>query len=325
LKSHTFIVIATFNGADFLSDQLKSLIDQSESNWTLLVQDDGSTDETLEILREFARKDERIRVLGQKQDCPGSAMGNFSSLLQSAYDQGAEYVFCCDQDDVWEPAKLELIMNHLKTLEGQNRAPSLVHHDLAVVGEHLEPIAGSFVERMQLSPLDESNPQRLLSRNEVTGCAMAFNRSLLEIALPVPDQAVMHDWWLALCAGFFGRLEFVPEVLVKYRQHGANTIGAKSFWHSLNPSTNWIEGWRRGDADFIATMEQCAAFRESMASRLGEEPEIESLLHDYCGLHSASRRQRLEILRARGLWRKHWFSNLILLCRMLLLPRASTK
>jgi hypothetical protein len=120
-------------------------------------------------------------------------------------------------------------------------------------------------------------------------------------------------------------MEFAPEKLVKYRQHGANAIGAKSFWHGLNPLTNWIEGWRRGDDEFIDTIKQSQAFRTAMAGRLENQPESEAVLNSYCTLESATRLQRLQTMRLKGLWRTHWFSNLILLLRLLLLPRTQQK
>lgn len=322
-EPHTTIVLASFNGADFLRAQIDSLLAQNEPNWELLICDDDSTDGSQGIIREFAQKDSRIEVLESASAGRGSALENFSNLLGAAYARGADFVFCCDQDDVWEPDKLERMLARLRELEGDAKAPSLVHHDLAVVDESLQPLADSFIDLMQLRPADEHNPQRLISRNEVTGCAMAFNRALLEVALPIPGEAVMHDWWLALCAGYFGRLHFMPDTLVKYRQHGANAIGAKSFWHGLNPFTNWVAGWRRGDEEFISTVRQARAFKEAMADRLQDNPEALTALELYSGLLSATRLQRLKSLRQFELWRNHWFLNVVLVLRMVLLPRKA--
>ena len=216
-------------------------------------------------------------------------------------------------------------MARLKHLEGKCGVPSLVHHDLAVVNDSLKPVADSFVRLMRLQPGSQYKPQRLISRNEVTGCAMACNRALLELALPVSDQAVMHDWWLCMCAGFFGRLAFMPQRLVKYRQHDRNTIGAKSFWHGLNPLTNWIHGWHRGNAEFGSTVKQARAFRDVFAERLGECSENCITLNLYIDLLSATRWQRLRTLRRCSLWRSHLLLNIVLIMRMLLLPRASER
>jgi glycosyltransferase involved in cell wall biosynthesis len=286
-----------------------------------LIRDDCSTDGTFEIVQNRSEKDNRIQLITEESGIAHSVIGNFSKLLDVAQRQGAEYIFFCDQDDIWLPGKLELMLGRLKQLEGESKVPCLVHHDLCVVDESLNPIADSFIEMMQLQPSDEHKPQRLISRNEVTGCAMACNRALLEIALPISGRAVMHDWWLALCAGYFGRLAYLPEKLVKYRQHGANTIGAKSFWHGLNPFTNWIAGWRRGDEEFIGTVKQARAFREAMSDRLESNPEACATLDLYAGLVVATRWQRLKALREFNLWRSHWFLNVVLVMRMLLLPR----
>jgi len=321
LNSKTFIILAVFNGAEFLAEQFDSLIAQTETHWKLLIRDDCSTDDSPEIIRRYVSKDSRICVLNPAKHNSSSALANFSVLFDAAYDQGAEYIFCCDQDDVWVPEKLDLMLSTLKTLEGDSKVPSLVHHDLTVVNQSMEPIADSFVDMMQLQPSDEQNPQRLISRNEVTGCAMACNRALLEIALPISHLAVMHDWWLALSAAYFGRLEFVPRPLVKYRQHGRNAIGAKSFWHGLNPFTNWVAGWRRGDQEFIGTVKQARAFREAMAERLEHGSTAYSTLVLYGDMLAATRWQRLTALRKFGLWRDHWLLNFVLIMRMLLLPR----
>jgi rhamnosyltransferase len=321
VDSGIIIVLATCNGGAYLEEQLDSLLAQSETQWTLIIRDDHSVDATSAIIREFSDKDKRIQWLQNRANVSGSALGNFSVLLSAAYDAGAEYVFCCDQDDVWEPEKLKVMMAGLQELEGESRAPSLLHHDLVVVNESLEPITDSFIKLMNLEPSDQDHPQRLISRNEVTGCALACNRNLLEIALPVSDQAVMHDWWLALCAAYFGRIAFMPERFVRYRQHGDNTIGAKSFWHGLNPFSNWIAGWRRGDQEFISTVKQARAFRDCMAERLEAHSEDYQSLDRYSGLVAASRYQRLRVLAQLNLWRSHWLLNVILVMRMLLLQR----
>jgi len=321
LNSSIVILLATHNGSEFLAEQLDSLLLQTEIDWNLLVRDDCSTDATQSIIQDFQKKTDRIRVLVNDGDASSSALSNFSILLEAAYEHGAEYIFCCDQDDVWKADKLELLVAHLKQLEGKSSVPCLVHHDLVVVGKSLEPVAESFVELMQLQPSDQLNPQRLVSRNEVTGCAMACNRALLEVALPISAQAVMHDWWLALCAAYFGRLDFMSDKLVDYRQHGENAIGAKSFWHALNPFTNWFAGWRRGDEDFIASVKQARAFRDAMADRFDKTSEAFVSLDLFCGLVTATRWQRLRVLRNCGLWRTHWVLNVVMVLRMLLLPR----
>jgi hypothetical protein len=174
---------------------------------------------------------------------------------------------------------------------------------------------------MRLQPSNQARPQRLLSRNEVTGCALAINRALLEMALPIPDGAIMHDWWLALFAAYFGQLIAVPERLVKYRQHDANVIGAKSFWHGLNPLNNWLRGWKAGDREFLATVTQARAFRAAIRDRFDIEPGPAGILDRYCELPDCGRSQRLAALKSCGLWRDQWLLDTVLTLRLLLLPR----
>jgi hypothetical protein len=100
-----------------------------------------------------------------------------------------------------------------------------VHSDLRVVAKNLEPVADSFWAFSQIRP-EKNHLRHLVFRNTVTGCAMMCNRALLERALPIPPDAVMHDHWLALCASVFGRIGVEPRALVLYRQHGENAIGA---------------------------------------------------------------------------------------------------
>jgi hypothetical protein len=108
---------------------------------------------------------------------------------------------------------------------------------------------------------------------------------------------------------------------VKYRQHGDNAIGAKSFWHGLNPFTNWVAGWRRGDEEFVSTVRQAKAFRRAMADRLDKDSKASAALDRYCGLIGATRWQRLRAWSECRLWRSHWLLNVVLVMRMLLLPR----
>lgn len=321
LNSTTIIILATYNGAEFLAEQLDSLLGQTLSDTSVLIRDDGSTDQSVEIIREYIHRDQRITLLQDELGATGSALGNFSILANTAYARGAEYIFFCDQDDVWELNKIEIMLAKLKQLEGDDKKPSLVHHDLVVVNKSLEPIADSFIKLMRLYPSDERNPQRQVSRNEVTGCAMACNRALLEIALPISDKAVMHDWWLALCAVYFGRIAFIPAKLVYYRQHKSNAIGAKSFWHGLNPLTNWIAGWQRGNEEAINAVKQAGAFKDTMTNSLDKNTVEYLTVALFSELQAATRSQRLRMLRICNLWRSHWILNVVLVLRMLLLPR----
>lgn len=313
--------MTTFNGEAFIGEQIESLLAQTDTDWILMIRDDGSTDRTLELVHAYAAADDRIEIIEDEQGRTGSSCSNFSLLLQAALGRGADYVLCCDQDDVWDARKVAIQREQLACIETSERLPTLVHHDLEVVDEQLRPVADSYSGLMRIAPGDEQNPQRLLSRNEVTGCTLACNRSLLEMALPIPNSAIMHDWWLALCAAYFGRLRGFPDRLVRYRQHPANVIGASSFWHGLNPFTYRITNWQRGNGEFLQTIEQAKAFMVAFEEKLDYQSADCKALDRYCSLAQQSPWGRLQTIQENNLWRRYWFSNFVLFLRLLLLPR----
>lgn len=220
------IVVATYNGAAHLRAQLDSLLAQTHSSWRALIRDDGSTDATLDVVREYvARFPDRFELVVDGRRAGGAA-ANFGLLLERA---AAPYVMCCDQDDVWLPDKVERFVRAMRFHEGVfgEDTPLLVHSDLQVVGADLAVLHPSFWAYQHLDPAWPERFGRALTQNVVTGCALMANRALLARALPVPPEAVMHDWWLALVASAFGRVVALPEATVLYRQHGRNDVGAK--------------------------------------------------------------------------------------------------
>jgi len=121
---------------------------------------------------------------------------------------------------------LQAKMKELENIHGKN-TPILIHSDLRVVDEQLNEIAPSFVKFQGLPDPRKHDFPKFLYQNVVTGCATFFNRALLEIATPIPEQAIVHDWWFAQCAKLFGVLVYIDEPLLDYRQHGENSIGAR--------------------------------------------------------------------------------------------------
>lgn len=221
------ILLATRNGARWLPELLASLEAQTCQDWRLLVRDDGSEDDTLEILQTFGQRlGDRMILLAGTKPLPGP-MGNFAQLLEVAT---ASYVMFCDQDDVWLPAKVARSLETMQASEIRHgtSTPILVFSDLRVVDAELRPLADSFWQSQGLRPMRVTY-RRLLVQNVVTGCTLMANRRLIARACPIPAEACMHDWWLALVAKAFGRLEPIPEPLILYRQHGGNSVGAHRF------------------------------------------------------------------------------------------------
>ena len=200
-----FIALATYNGARYLPQQIDSIRAQTLDHWTLLLRDDGSTDGTADILLAQATADPRTTILpdsGQRLGC----VPNFSRLASAAFERGAPYLMLADQDDIWFPTKIERTLACMTGLEQRlgKAHPILVHSDLEVADRRGRRVAPSFM-RFQAIRHETDEPLRmLLVQNFVTGCTVMANRALLSLALPIPPEALMHDWWFGLCAAACG-------------------------------------------------------------------------------------------------------------------------
>lgn len=226
VEQEVSILLATYNGAGFLDEQLRSISVQTHAHWKIVVADDGSTDDTVEILERFARENPgKLELLFR--DRVGSARGNFFRLIQHVAPS-AYYAFC-DQDDIWVPEKLAVLVNECRLLEERFTAvaPLLVYSDLSVVNENLKVVSSSFMQYIAAIPA-RTTLGSLLVENHIPGCAMLFNQALKQLLDSYDgslDDITMHDWWVALIAAALGRIEFVDRSLVLYRQHSSNTLG----------------------------------------------------------------------------------------------------
>lgn len=226
------ILMATYNGGKFIAEQIESLINQTLTEWKLFINDDGSDDDTIRIVNSYQKKDPRIQLLPSTAHNLG-ARDNFAHLMQTTK---AGYIMFCDQDDVWLPEKVQLTFELMQKCEGDYgpQTPLLVHTDCRVVGLQQQTLAPSFSQYQRMKHVEENPLRILLTQNFVTGCTVMINRALLNIALPVPREAVMHDWWLALVAASAGRIRFLEQPTVLYRQHQQNVAGAKKLLSGLN-------------------------------------------------------------------------------------------
>jgi glycosyltransferase involved in cell wall biosynthesis len=249
------VLIACYQGERFLPAQLDSLLNQTFKDFRILARDDGSTDRTKAILEEYSlRYPEKITVL------PSGArlgvVGNFNALLEQA---NSDIIFFCDQDDIWEDNKVELTLKAFRT-----KTPLLVHTDLQLVDENAISMHRSFWEYSQIDPLEGNNFNRVLVQNHVTGCTMAINKPLRDLAYPIPKDAIMHDWWISLIASSCGEILALSEKTIRYRQHSSNTLGARTI--------NWIDGLKKLFL-FLKTPEintEAALLRQSQATALHE-------------------------------------------------------
>ncbi|MHB8919660.1 MAG: glycosyltransferase family 2 protein [Halothiobacillus sp.] len=228
-KDTIFILLATYNGATYLPGLLLSLQAQTCADWCLLVRDDGSLDTTVALVREAAQRDTRVRLLTDDRGHLGVTAA-FEVLLYEAQVADASYFALCDQDDVWHPDKLAQLRLALGAIDpdGAEEPPALAYSDLVVVDKDLNPQASSYFRFTHAGVAWRRPGYWLLTQNLVPGCAMMGNRALLARSLPFPEEAIIHDWWLLMCAASMGRIAVVDRPLIQYRQHDHNTIGAES-------------------------------------------------------------------------------------------------
>ena len=204
------IIVPVYNAEDSLKKCVDSLLCQTEKNSEIILVDDGSTDGTLDVVRAFG--DPRIRIVrNQSQRC---YTANFENALHHA--QG-DYIFICDQDDVWLPNKVETIVHYLRD-EGY----SVVAHDAIVTDAQLQTIAPSYYS---IKGHIFRNLTGNLLRFSFLGCCLAVRKEVLAKALPFPADHLLctHDNWLFLCAAAIGKPKVLDQPLIYYRRHAGNT------------------------------------------------------------------------------------------------------
>ncbi|MBT8147477.1 MAG: glycosyltransferase family 2 protein [Gammaproteobacteria bacterium] len=269
------VLLPTYNGALFLGRQLQSLLDQSMQDFVIITRDDGSTDETRSVVQSYLEKTpHRFHRIEDDKGNLG-ASHNFSLLMQYVLDHGRPlglqncYLMLCDQDDIWESNKIEVELDAISALEQQHpNSPLLVHSDLTVIREDESLIAESFLSYQGLDAANKAL-RNITFSNTVTGCTALFNQQLVRKALPVPAEAMMHDWWLAMVAAAFGHIQFIPRSLVRYRQHGQNTLGASEFIPRNVFSRTTIKQLFRTNPEPL--LKAVASQSEAFSARYGKE------------------------------------------------------
>jgi glycosyltransferase involved in cell wall biosynthesis len=219
------ILLTTFNSEPFLTALIESILGQDNSDWTLFISDDGSSDKTPEILKYYADNlPDKIVLIGFPEKNVGASIA-FERLLRHI---DSPYYMFCDHDDIWLPYKISLTLTEMKAAELKfKKTPVLVHTDLTVVDRQLTLIAHSLAAFSKINPGKSGNYKFLTVANFVTGCTIMINSPAKQIILPIPNHAVMYDWWIALNVSRQGQIIYIPEPTILYRQHDQNVVGAK--------------------------------------------------------------------------------------------------
>lgn len=210
------VCMAAYNGSRYIGEQIKSILAQLGRSDELVIVDDGSSDDTPDIVAAFQAEDERIIFL-RNQNNQG-VLFSFERALRAC--RGG-LVFLSDQDDLWLPGKVQSIV---EVFEARSDV-TLVLSDARVIDAEGRVIAESFYA---MSGKFRGGMFSTLMKNRYLGCTMAFRQGLLDAALPFPSDIPMHDMWIGLVNSMYGRHYFLDTPLICYRRHGHNVSPAES-------------------------------------------------------------------------------------------------
>lgn len=278
------ILLATYNGEKYISEQIDSILEQTEKEWTLFIHDDGSKDQTMDIVETYAKKyPEQIIVVDGPST--GGAKTNFMYLFRQVE---APFYMCCDQDDIWLPEKIENTKKEMDNLvRGDEDKPCLVFTELCVVDGELNVIAENMRDYQGLD-CENVRLNRALIQNVVTGCTMMVNRVLRNELAKVTDctDVLMHDWWATLVAVRFGKVSFIELPTILYRQHGNNGVGASNANSLIYQMKRMLQG-EEIKQSLVNTRKQAQLFAEiykekedslvSQYAKLGEQNKLSRL------------------------------------------------
>ncbi len=220
------ILLAAYNGSRFIREQLDSILGQTFADFTLYVRDDGSSDDTVRIVRSYVERDDRVCLLEDPVLHRGSS-GSFFAMLDAV---DSELYMFSDQDDVWQPEKISRSVEAYERVKPRYAdKPVIVHTDAELVDGGLRTLTPSYWRSVNIEPDLLKSYDMLALGNYVQGATMLFDRAVKDLLATAPWKGFLqHDFWLAtrtLRAG--GWIESVHEPLIRYRQHGSNEMGVR--------------------------------------------------------------------------------------------------
>jgi glycosyltransferase involved in cell wall biosynthesis len=222
------VALCTRNGARYLPEQVRSICTQTPLPREIVLSDDGSTDDTLAVVRDTLAQcgmADKIELRVFSNTPPLGVTRNFEQAVRACRH---DLIALCDQDDAWHPGRLARILAQFEA----RPELLLLHTDARLVDAQLEPLGSTLFHALEVQPAELTAISGgeafgvLLRRNLVTGATTMFRKNLLETALPFPTEWV-HDEWLGAVAAAIGRMDVLPEPTIDYRQHASNQIGAR--------------------------------------------------------------------------------------------------
>lgn len=299
------IIMAVYNGQEYIREQLESLKDQTYTEWRLVIRDDRSSDKTVEIVKKFSDEVEQEVIFKVNEKPSGSAKNNFALLINDAKE--SDYVMFCDQDDIWKKDKIEITFNKMKQAEERygRDFPLLVHGDVEVIDENGNINADSMFEMSHINA-DSKLPQ-ILIQNHVTGCTMMCNKKLIAgiSEYASSEYIIMHDYLAALYASVFGKIEVIKKPLLSYRQHSGNSVGAKNNNNPVYLLKRLANGRKSYKEAMETSRNQVKFFVEIYREELAAEKYCKEyeLMSGYASLGSRAKLYRIMFYKKNHIWK----------------------
>ncbi len=286
------ILIATYNGAKYLPEQLDSIYRQCHAHFSIIVRDDCSSDETIQILNKEAKRSNLVVLYGQRNLGPAK---NFFTLLEKA-DPEADYFAFCDQDDIWLEDKLQRAV--MKLAKADMGLPLLYCGPVIYATEACVPIRQSSIP----NSIDFGNA---LIENVITGCTIVMNKSARNLIINnTPENCLMHDSWCYLVISCFGSILYDSQPKILYRQHSKNYFGVSdSLWGAVKKRIGRI--YNRNELGFHRQAEEfLKLYKNDMAVDKLE------LIFNFVGA-KYSLIQRLKLAFNRRIYRQHYLDDFL--------------
>ena len=299
------IIMAVYNGQEYIREQLESLKDQTYTERRLVIRDDRSSDKTAEIVKKFSDEVEQEVIFKVNEKPSGSAKNNFALLINDAKE--SDYVMFCDQDDIWKKDKIEITFNKMKQAEERygRDFPLLVHGDVEVIDENGNINADSMFEMSHINA-DSKLPQ-ILIQNHVTGCTMMCNKKLIAgiSEYASSEYIIMHDYLAALYASVFGKIEVIKKPLLSYRQHSGNSVGAKNNNNPVYLLKRLANGRKSYKEAMETSRNQVKFFVEIYREELAAEKYCKEyeLMSGYASLGSRAKLYRIMFYKKNHIWK----------------------
>ena len=242
------ILMTTYNGAEYIKEQIESIINQSNSNWTLIIRDDGSKDGTVKIIKKTCVNPSRINFIENSSERHGAYLNFWSLVHYAKMQKDYDYYFFSDQDDVWLPDKIESMIGFDKE-QGKNEVPRLIYADMQVIDRTGNLVYESLNSIMGIGEM--TGVSLFFTHGFLWGCDILLNKALFDIVPPLPlDNSYIdimsHDNYFGKFALLFGEIKYFQKVCIQHRRHGKNETGSyqikMTFFSALKQAlTRWNE------------------------------------------------------------------------------------